>query len=164
MSFLLKICTYIHICLEREIYAETLLRHTVRWHFIASDLLFGLLSAYRQPGLSVHLGFSFTLQSARSSHLWLSDVSLLNLTLAPFCMSLGGLLCSSAFQFPSSYFSTHYILDLFAIICCLSHLQQLRVNCLNYNYLPPAVTEGIVNSMWLSWQSIMTLGSVKTNK
>lgn len=31
-----------------------LLRHTVRWHFIASDLLFGLLSAYRQPGLSVH--------------------------------------------------------------------------------------------------------------
>lgn len=57
-----NMCIYTYVSRARDGRRDpVLLRHTVRWHFIASDLLFGLLSAYCQPGLSVHLLSSWIL-------------------------------------------------------------------------------------------------------
>lgn len=138
-----------------------LLRHTVRWHFIASD---GLCLVFYQhissPGflfIRYHLGFSFTLQSAESSHLSLSDVSLLNLTLyvlrwpalllclpIPLILFLGSLyswpLCHHLLPPPSP--------------TATSKLSELQSS-------PLCSYRRDSNTLCLSWQSIMML---KTNK
>lgn len=102
MSFLLKICAYIHICLEQETDERPCAAQTHCWvtFYCIRFTLFGLLSAYRQPGLYVHL---------------LSSWILLNTSVCAVVSSLT-LWCLA----PESYISPRlYVLRWPALLLCL---------------------------------------------